>query len=359
MAVSGNPLCAGGVEGISSAAMKLLGCGLAFSAVLFLACAKGVRADVEDDSQAGTTAFAGPSEFAFLDTPTTQLEAPPTTTPATAPAPPPAIAATQPEAASAKEGHFPGITTTYGLDEFFEHFAPYEPMYFVGGTRSPNIKFQFSLRYRLFTPTGPLGTEYPWVRGINFAYTQTSFWDVSDTSHPFFYDTSYMPQFFYYFESIPYVQLPESCQAGLQIGIGHESNGQRDPNHRSENNAFIRPIITFSDAKSGLFLTLEPKFLVYLGELDLNPDLPKYRGYCDFRIVLGQRDGLQLATIGRLGSDYNRGSAQFDLTYPLTKLSHGNTDLSLDAQYFYGYGDTFLTYNQRNSIFRIGLSLAR
>jgi phospholipase A1 len=323
----------------------------------------GQAAADEDSSPADllteSNTFSKPTEFAFLETPTTQLEATTTSAPTTAPAPPPAIAATQPEASSANEGNFPGITTTYGLDEFFQHFAPYEPMYFVGGTRSPNIKFQFSLRYRLFTPTGPLATSHPWLRGINFGYTQTSFWDVSDPSHPFFYDTSYMPQFFYYLENIPYLHLPESYQAGLQFGIGHESNGQVDPNHRSENNAFIRPIFTMSDAKTGLFLTLEPKFLVYLGDLDLNPDLPKYRGYCDFRVVFGQRDGLQLATIGRLGSDYNRGSAQFDLTYPLTKASHGNLDLSLDANYFYGYGDTFLKYNQRSSIFRFGLAMVR
>ncbi len=311
------------------------------------------------DLQFNSIAFSSPSDVALLDTPTTQLEAPPTSTPATAPAPPPAIAATQPEAASAKEGHFPGITTTYGLDEFFQHFAPYEPMYFVGGTRAPNIKFQFSLRYRLFTPTGPLATEHPWLRGINFGYTQTSYWNVTDPSHPFFYDTSYQPQIFYYMESIPHVHLPESCQAGLQFGVGHESNGQVDPNHRSENNAFIRPIFTISDAKTDLFITIEPKFLIYIGSLDLNPDLPKYRGYCDFRVVVGWRDGLQLANIARVGSDFNRGSIQTDLTYPLTKLLRGNIDLSVDANYFYGYGDSLLAYNQRNSIFRIGLAFVR
>jgi phospholipase A1/A2 len=335
--------------------MKSIPFRLMWLILFFCGSAATALASIDDDPLANV----GRLDYALLETPTTQLETPPTSGPTTVPAPPPQIAATQPEAASAAEGHFPGIVTTYGLDEFFQHFAPYEPMYFVGGTRAPQIKFQFSLRYRLLTPTGPLATRYPWLRGINFAYSQTSLWDVSDTSHPFFYDSEYRPEVFYYIEDMPGLRLPEACQAGLQFGVGHESNGLRDPDHRSENNAFIRPIITIADSDTHWFVTVEPKFLVYLGELNLNPDLPKYRGYCDMRIVLGKRDGLQLATIGRLGSDYNRGSVQFDLTYPLTKLLNGNTDLSLDADYFYGYGDTILTYNQRSSIFRFGLAFVR
>ena len=77
------------------------------------------------------------------------------------------------------------------------------------------------------------------------------------------------------------------------------------------------------------------------------------------RVVAGLRDSLQLAAIGRIGRDGNKGSIQLDLTYPLTTLLKGNMDLSLDAQYFYGYGDTLLTYNQRSSIFRFGLALVR
>ncbi len=48
-----------------------------------------------------------------------------------------------------------------------------------------------------------------------------------------------------------------------------------------------------------------------------------------------------------------------DLTYPLTKLLGGNVDLSLDAQYFIGYGDTILTYNKYTQVWRVGLSLVR
>jgi outer membrane phospholipase A len=265
---------------------------------------------------------------------------------------------TQPEQASADTGNFPVIGGTFGLQEFVNHFAPYEPMYFVGSTQAPNIKYQISIRYRLFTPTGDLATRYPFFRGFNIGYSQTSFWDVSNLSMPFFYDTSYRPDVFYYLESIPGIKTDPGDQLGLQVGLGHESNGQVDPFHRSMNIVFVRPIITVGGT-SNWFFTFAPKFYDYIGGLPLNPDMPKYRGYADLRAVFGLRDSLQLALIGRIGRDANKGSIQADLTYPLTKLLNGNMDLSLDAQYFYGYGDTLLTYNQKSSIFRFGLALVR
>jgi len=269
------------------------------------------------------------------------------------------IAATQPEANSAVRGEFPEPGGAFGLGEFIRHFAPYEPMYFVGGTKAPNVKFQFSLRYRIFNPDAPLAVQYPLLKGFNFAYSQTSLWDFSDSNDPFFYDSSYRPEFFYYLENVPALHLPPSWQAGLQAGIGHESNGQKDPNHRSLNILYLRPILTLSATRGDLFLIVAPKAYVYIGGLPLNPDMPKYRGYCDLRVVFGQRDGLELSTIGRLGSDFDKGSLQFDLTYPLTKLLGGNVDVSLDAQYFIGYGDTLLTYNRYSQIFRVGLALVR
>jgi phospholipase A1 len=292
-------------------------------------------------------------EYAMLAPPTTALDVEPATVPV-----PTTVAATQPEATSADAGHFPAGGETFGLGEFISHFAPHEPMYFVGGTKAPNIKFQLSIRYRLLTPTGPLATRYPWLKGFNFGYTQTSFWDFSDASSPFFFDTSYKPEFFYYMENAPYLKLPKAWQLGAQVGIEHESNGQRMPDHRSLNIAYFRPIFT-ATGDHNLFVTLAPKFFGYIGDKSLNPDIARFRGYSELRFVVGQLDGLQLATIGRVGNHWNRGSAQFDLTYPLTKILRGNADVSVDAQWFYGYGDSFLTYNQRTSILRIGLAVVR
>jgi len=267
--------------------------------------------------------------------------------------------ATQPEATSAAQGYFPAVGGTFGLEEFIQHFAPYEPMYFIGGWKAPQIKFQFSIRYRLFTPGGPLATKLPFLSGINFAYSQTSFWDWSDPNSPFFFDSSYRPEAFYFMNNVPGLNLPPGWQLGAQVGAGHESNGQKMPNHRSLNIAFARPIFTISEKPNGFFFTFAPKIYGYIGDLGLNQDIARYRGYADYRFVAGWRDGLQLATIARVGNHWDRGSAQFDLTYPLTKLLGGNMDLSIDAQYFIGYGESLLTYNRRTQVFRVGVALVR
>jgi phospholipase A1 len=346
--------------------MKLLPAYFAWSfcAVLIAAMSGRVRASdsvsVDDQLSLTPTVPAAMEDPApqFLDVPSPSLDVSATSQPSTLPTRD-KIAATEPEANSAAKGEFPEPGGDFGLAEFIRHFAPYEPMYFVGGAKAPNVKFQFSIRYRIFNPDAPLATQYPLLKGFNFAYSQTSLWDFSDSNDPFFYDSSYRPEFFYYLENVPGLRLPPSWQAGLQAGIGHESNGQKDPDHRSLNILYLRPILTLSATRGDLVLIVAPKAYVYIGGLPLNPDMPKYRGYCDLRVVFGQRDGLELSTIGRLGSDFNKGSLQFDLTYPLTKLLGGNVDVSLDAQYFIGYGDTLLTYNQYSQIFRIGLALVR
>ncbi|MGA2581863.1 MAG: phospholipase A [Tepidisphaeraceae bacterium] len=259
--------------------------------------------------------------------------------------------AKEPETAAAFRGQFPEAGGTYGLSEFIQHFAPYEPMYFIGGG---NIKYQFSLRYRFFD--GPLAVEHPWVKGFNFGYTQLSIWDVVQRS-PAFYDTNYMPELFYYLENVSH--LPPGMQLGAQIGIGHESNGQGGSTERSLNIAFFRPIFTISSPSERYFISASPKMYVYISDLSDNPDIQRYRGNADIRIAFGERDGLQLATLGRIGSSFNRGSLQFDLTYPLTNLLHGAMDMALDAQYFTGYGETLLTYNRTSSGLRFGIALVR
>jgi phospholipase A1/A2 len=244
----------------------------------------------------------------------------------------------------------------YRLSDFLNHFAPYQPIYAVGWP-TPNFEIQISMRYQLLTPTGPLAKKYPLLNGINLAYTQQIHGqDIVHTG--FFYDINYCPDAFYDLKYLLPPSSPNCWHFDAQVGVDHESNGEKSPDHRALNVVYIRPILDVGQAK-GWFFTFAPKIYDYVGSLSLNPDMPFYRGYCDLRLVVGRRDGLQLATIGRVGSHFNRGSAQLDLTYPLTKISRHNLDFLVDAQYFVGYGDTLRTYNQRTSIFRIGVAFVR
>jgi outer membrane phospholipase A len=239
---------------------------------------------------------------------------------------------------------------------FKEHISGYEPFYFIAGTKSPNAKFQISFMYQLLYNEGPLAAEAPALKGFNLAYTQTSLWDWNAPSAPFF-DTSYKPEFLYAWERVAGGQPPNWYQLDLQGGLKHESNGKDGTNSRSLNIAYLQPRLILG-RDDGLQLTLQPRTWVYLGDLNDNPDIADYRGYADLRAIVGWKRGLQLSALGRMGKDANHGSLQLDLTYPMMKI-FGSFSLYLDAQYFTGYGESLLEYNQRSEAFRVGFALYR
>jgi outer membrane phospholipase A len=250
------------------------------------------------------------------------------------------------------------------ISEFIGHFSGYDPIYFVAGPVNPLAKFQFSFKYQIFNTTSQFGQDqllankYPLLAGLHFSYSQLSTWQLNVSGAPF-YDNNYRPEFFYSNEDIKAIHLPGVAELGLQTGIGHESNGLGgSTSERAINFLFLRPILDFGDPEKFHFY-IAPKAYVYIFGVPDNPDISHYRGYCDLRSVIGWRQGLELSFLGRIGSDYNRGSIQLDLTYPIRDLLRNNVDLYLDAQYFNGYGETLRVYNQRTQAFRIGFALVR
>lgn len=240
---------------------------------------------------------------------------------------------------------------------FKQQISPHEPMYFIAGTESPNAKFQISFKYQLLNENGWLGTNAPGLKGFNVAYTQTSLWDLSAPSAPFF-DTSYKPALIYSWDRVLGRENVDWFRLDLQGGFQHESNGKGGVDSRSFNIAFFRPTFVFGHDDK-LQLTLQPRVWGYIGGLSSgNPDLDEYRGYFDLRAVIGWRRGPQLSALGRMGHEGNNSSAQIDLTYPLMQVAD-SFSLYLHAQYFTGYGESLLRYNQRSDVVRVGLSLYR
>ena len=239
---------------------------------------------------------------------------------------------------------------------FKEHLSAYEPMYLIAGTKSPNAKFQISLAYQLLNQAGPLAQHVPALKGFHIAYTQLSLWDWNGSSAPF-YDTSYKPEFFYAWENVTRAQPTNWIQLDLQGGLKHESNGKGGADSRSLNIAYFRPTLTIG-RDEGLQLTLQPRAWAYLGDLSDNPDIAGYRGYADLRAIMGWKRGLQLSALGRMGNDGNHTSLQLDLTYPTMRL-FGSFSLYLDVQYFTGYGESLLGYNQKTDELRVGFALFR
>lgn len=228
-----------------------------------------------------------------------------------------------------------------------------EPMYaIVGGGTDSNANFQISFKLRVYEPAdknsrGILGNTY-------LGYTQNSFWDLTSDSKPFT-DTNYAPSVFYFVPATGW-RLGGNA-VGLAAGYEHESNGQDGLESRSIDILFVRPYFRFGDT-SDFHWSVSPKVYAYLDKEE-NPEITQYRGYADLHVSYGKHDDWQLSTMLRSGTKSNTYSATVRGTYPLNRLVPGLSGYFM-AQFFNGYGENLLGYNERDSSsFRIGYAISR
>lgn len=232
----------------------------------------------------------------------------------------------------------------------------YEPVYFLlGGDGGLNAKFQISFRYRLFDDKGRLASRLPWIDDLYLSFSQTSLWDLNELSKPF-RDSSYRPRLFYANHDLGRV-LDGRLRLGVEAGAGHESNGKDGDQSRSFNMLYVRPTLTFGDPE-GLRAYFAPLLHNYVSD-DENPDLKDYRGYVDWLFGIGSKGGLDFWATLRKGTRSSYGSAELNLSYPLSKLSGGDLTGWLMLQYFGGYGESLLDYRKKlDAQFRLGIAIA-
>jgi outer membrane phospholipase A len=231
-----------------------------------------------------------------------------------------------------------------------------DPTYFIVGNSGHDVsaKFQLSFKYRIFQPDDPRSRGL--IDNLYFGYTQFSIWDLQAPSSPF-RDTNYRPSLFYF---LPDLGVSNSfiSRISLATGLEHESNGQDGVKSRSLNIAFVEPSVSFGKLND-YHLTVAPKIYTYLGPLSDNPDIADYRGNVDLKISFGKPDGIGFSTLLRKGRHGNAGSADNQLSYPLSRLIPGTAGY-LFANYFYGYGESLLNYNEKiTPQLRVGFALSR
>ncbi|MET0532897.1 MAG: phospholipase A, partial [Steroidobacter sp.] len=230
----------------------------------------------------------------------------------------------------------------------------YEPVYFlIGGDGGLNAKFQISLRYQLFDGRGSLANRLPWIDDLYLSYSQTSLWDLGDLSKPF-RDSSYRPRLFYANYDLARF-FDGRLRVGVESGFGHESNGKENEDSRSFNMLYVRPALTLGDP-AGLRFFAAPLIHNYIANNE-NRDLKDYRGYVDWVFGVGAKGGLDFWTTLRKGQRSDYGSLEWNVSYPLSKLSGGDLTGWLTLQYFAGYGESLLDYNRKlESQWRLGIS---
>lgn len=270
------------------------------------------------------------------------------------PVPPAVVTAT---GASPEGGPAPDTVAVSSYQQSaFDHFrsaiSEYKPVYFDIGTRGQTTaRFQISAKYRLFSPSG--NRPATWGENFYLGYTQTSLWDLQGDSMPFI-DTTFNPSLFWLSDNM-WQSESQSWRLGLNTGVEHNSNGKAGDDSRSVNDAYIQPQFNYR-FDGGSTLTFAPKVKAYFGVASENSDYADYAGRVDWNLRWAQDNGAVVSAMYRQG-DQRRRTTQLDFAWPLQR-TWLNMNGYLHLQYFNGYGETLLGYNQRNeSQFRIGLSL--
>jgi len=212
------------------------------------------------------------------------------------------------------------------------------------------VKFQLSFKVPLTK------NLFGYENGRIFAaYTMKSFWQAYNggISSPF-RETNHEPEIFVSLKSDRNIFGLNNPY--ILAGLSHQSNGRSGDRSRSWNRVYLDFIFQRGD----FALSIKPWYRLpegsksYLGDPggDDNPDISAYMGYGE--LTGGwSKYGHTLSVMLRnnLRSSHNRGAVEFGWSFPLGD----EMPLKGYIQYFNGYGESLIDYNQ--SVNRIGLGV--
>ena len=238
------------------------------------------------------------------------------------------------------------MDSTFGLRPYHSNYLlpiTYDAKSHQDGRRDIETTFQISFKKDVLT--NALGFN----ETFGFAYTQRSWWQITDSSSPF-RETNYLPEV--------YMQMPiadqNSLLKGLQVGFLHESNGKSNKagKSRSWNRIYLEGYLRYKN----IFVVPRAWYKVYENRHhDDNHDIQDYLGYGDINIFVPyNKHVVKFLIRNNLNVNQNHGAIQADWTYPL-----GDTGLYGYVQYFYGYGESLIDYNKKTNRLGIGIALSR
>lgn len=193
--------------------------------------------------------------------------------------------------------------------------------------------------------------------GLYFGFTLKSFWQVynHEISAPF-RETNYRPEVFY--------QAPLPIKTGNgawlgRMGLEHESNGRTQLLSRSWNRAYV----ALGYAADNWMMAIQPWYRFAedakpetppgtppASKGDDNPDIQDYLGHFELTGAYNWRK-LEFTGMFRRNFSTGKGAHEIGMTFPLWGRLKGYT------QYFDGYGESLIDYNNKNQRIGIGFLL--
>lgn len=224
-------------------------------------------------------------------------------------------------------------------------FTIFQDNYFITGSslneplnsNNSDAKFQISIKERITNATLPFNSF------LYFTYTQKSFWDIYKNSSPFS-EANYNPAL-----GIGKFYLNKHRLLNLVgIGLEHESNGKDSIYSRSWNKVSFHYMIAFPAS-----ITLSMTTWIPFAYKSDNPDLMKYMGYFEANFTKKSKNSRFVVEItAKKGATWDsKGSLQTQLYFRIGKKN--NQYLSI--QYFTGYAESLLHYDEKTNKIRFGI----
>lgn len=261
----------------------------------------------------------------------------------------------------------------------FSMLKPYRPNYFlpVAYNSSPNedaaldfdpearaqhneAKFQLSFKVKIWEDLlkDTLKDLFKKDIGIDIwvAYTQLAFWQLYNSafSSPF-RDTNYEPELLVNFRTD--IKIPGFDNFKIRyfnLGVNHQSNGRSRPLSRSWNRAVAN--VGMENEKNNFNLLLRTWYRFPEDEHnDDNPDITRYMGYGELWGIFYWKNNRFAAMLRNNLRSENLGAVQLDWSIPLSFISDKFDKFSFYIQYFNGYGESLIDYN--NSMNRISAGM--
>lgn len=221
-------------------------------------------------------------------------------------------------------------------------FGIYKDNYFVVGTQmfakptkyNSDVKFQLSIRQIVTNSVLPLKTY------LFFTYSQLAYWDIFQESLPF-RDLNFNPTL----GVGKYLVHNNRYIGGIALQLEHESNGKDGDASRSWNKISFGSNLYFQRS-----WMIQTKLWIPIVDGENNKDIVKYKGWgfiganyrykdCYFGAVLTKRGGWNL--------NHN---LQLSMSYKHSK----EANQYLFIEYYNGYGESLLDYNQFRHRIRVG-----
>lgn len=207
------------------------------------------------------------------------------------------------------------------------------------------VEVQFQLSVQVPVWRGFLGR----ASFMSLAYTNRSFWQAynSDISSPF-RETNHEPELIVTWLSD--WRLFGFQNVANQLAFNHQSNGRSEPLSRSWNRIYAN----FIFERENYFVFFKPWYRIRENrEDDDNPDIEAYLGH--FELTAGYQGGRQSVSLmlrNNLRSD-NRGAGELRWSFPMGRRVRGYVN------YFNGYGESLIDYDESVQTLGFGIELAR